>query len=93
LRPVTLITSYPAQGDMNLSPITQEEEQTLQVVIEDWQTRTPVQRAIAVAVLRGHETPESVANYLQISVDEVRAKLPSIWGLLLDHNTQKIWIK
>ncbi|MEZ0265206.1 MAG: hypothetical protein ACAI43_10800 [Phycisphaerae bacterium] len=78
---------------MNVSPITPDEGQTLRIVIEDWETRTELQRAIAVAVVRGHETPDGVANYLPVSVEEVRAQLPRIRGLLLDHASQKIWLR
>jgi hypothetical protein len=78
---------------MKLSPLTSDEERALRRVIEDWETRSPLQKAIAVAVLRGFNTPETVASHLQITVAEVRSTLPSIWGLLLDYTTQKIWIK
>ena len=78
---------------MNISPISPDEERTLRRVIEKWETRTPLQQAIAAAVLRGNETPDSVATYLQVSVEEVRAALPGTYGLLLDRNTQKIWIR
>ena len=78
---------------MNFIPITPNEEKGLKVVIEDWATRTPFQQAIAAALWRGHTTPQSVADYLQVSVDEVRAELKSIWGLLYDHSTRIIHIK
>jgi hypothetical protein len=85
---------------MDLPQITPDEERTLRMVIEKWETRTPLQQAIATAVLRitvkapdGVPTPDSVAAYLKVSVDEVRAALPGTYGLLLDRNTQKIWIR
>jgi hypothetical protein len=78
---------------MNLSPITPDEERDLRFVIEDWEACSPLQKAIAAAVWRGYSTPERVANYLQVSIDEVRRTLPSIFGLLLNRTTQKIWIK
>jgi hypothetical protein len=78
---------------MDLPPITPDEGRTLRIVIEKWETRTPLQQAIAAAVLRGYETPDSVAAYLQVTVEEVRASLSGVYGLLLDRNTQKIWIR
>jgi hypothetical protein len=73
--------------------ITPDEERVLRVVIEDWETRNALQRAIAVSVLRGHDSPHKVAENLHITVEEVHGTLPSVWGLLLDRFTDKIWIK
>jgi hypothetical protein len=78
---------------MEITPVSPDEERILRRVIEKWETRTPLQQAIATAVVRGHETPDSVATYLQVSADEVLAALPGVYGLLLDRNTQKIWIR
>ena len=58
-----------------------------------WETRNALQRAIAVSVLRGHDSPDKVAQNLHITVEEVSATLPGVWGLLLDRYTDKIWIK
>jgi hypothetical protein len=78
---------------MDIPDITPEEEKPLSIVIEDWATRSPLQRGIAIAVWRGYDTPEKAAAYLNVPVEVIRKTLPSVWGLLLDHNTDKIWIK
>lgn len=70
-----------------------EEEATLNLVIEDWETRTRLQRALALAVLRGYDTFKKAADYLKVSESELQAANRSVWGILHDHTTGKLWIK
>lgn len=72
---------------------TPEEERQLDIVIEDWATMNSLQRAICTALLRGHETPESVASYIGADVENVRDVLPHIWGILRDASTNKLCFK
>lgn len=72
---------------------TSEELDRLQVVIEEWETRAPVQRAICVCMLRGDRTPEAVGQTLGISAEEVRRALVSTWGVLRDAYTDELYFK
>lgn len=78
---------------MSLPTPTLDEERQLQIVIEDWETRTALQRAVCTALIRGNETPESIASYIGVPVDDVRTSLSGLWGVLLDRTTNKLWLK
>ncbi len=78
---------------MNALNITQDEEASLRVVIEDYETRTETQVALALAVLRGHDSFTAASEYLGISEEELAEANRSLWGILLDSSTGKLWIK
>ena len=78
-------TTFPAP-----SP---EEEAFLNRVIEDWSTRTPMQRAICVCIARGLLNPEKVASAVGISPAEVQESLKSVWGVLYDRTQNRYWFK
>ena len=72
---------------------TQEEEQILNRVIEDWETRAPVQRAICLCLIREDDTPEKIGASLGITADEVRYALRGVWGVLYDPTQNKLYIR
>ena len=78
---------------MNVLKMTQDEEASLKIVIEDYETRTETQLALALAVLRGYDTFETASVYLGIPQDELAEANRSLWGVLLDSSTGKLWIK
>lgn len=78
---------------MHALKMTQDEEASLRVVIEDYETRTETQRSLALAVLRGYDTFESASAYLKIPEDELAEANRTLWGILLDSSTGKLWIK
>jgi hypothetical protein len=78
---------------MELPSPNAEEESFLRVVIKDWETRTPLQRAIATSVARGNNTVQKVAENLGMEVAEVRKVLPTVWGILRDFTNDKLYLK
>jgi len=70
-----------------------EEERILKTVIEDWESRAPVQRAVCLCLIRGDTTPEKIGNSLGITADEVKASLRSIGGVLYDHSQNQLFIR
>jgi hypothetical protein len=65
----------------------------LNIYVEDWTTRTPLQRAICVCMLRGHTSPDAIASVLQVSESDVLGSLNSLWGVLYDQANRKLWFK
>ncbi len=78
---------------MELPAPTTEEQRILQIVIEDLETRTPLQVGLAISVLRGHDSIPAVSDYLQVPIPDLEHALTSLWGVLRDANTGKLWIK
>lgn len=78
---------------MRALEISQEEEKSLRIVIEDWETRTVTQRALSVAVLRDFDTFPAAAEYLALPEKGLVDANQSPWGILHDHTTGKLWIK
>ena len=70
-----------------------EEELILSRVIEDWPTRSPLQQAISLCVVRGIVTPDEVARNLGVKPEEVRSALKSLWGILWDQTRDHLYIK
>ena len=70
-----------------------EEEAVLNGVIEDWSTRTSLQRAICLSIVRGSITPDAVARDLLITIGEVEAALVTVWGVLYDRTKNRYYIK
>ncbi len=62
------------------------ESETLKLHISDWQNRTSIERAICLAVLRGHRYPSQITTYLAVDVGEFEEALPVllknglVWG-------------
>jgi len=78
----------------DLFPVpSREEEAMLTRVIEDWATRSQLQRAICLLVVRGVKTPEDVARELLITPAEVQEALRTVWGVLYDRTQNRYWIK
>ena len=59
---------------------TPEEEEQLKVSVEEWNTRCPVQKAIAICLMRGENRIEKIAHTLGLSPDEVVKLKP--WDIL-----------
>ncbi len=81
---------------MSVAPFpvpTPEEESVLLRLIDDWPSRTPLQRAIGLCVLRGAKTTEEVAQGLAMPVEEVRAALRGLWGVLWDQGRDHLYLK
>ena len=74
-------------------PATADEERSLRIVIEDWETRSSVQQAICLALLRGHDNHATIAQYLGMDVEDVQKNLNGVWGVLYDASTDKLWLK
>ena len=72
---------------------TADELKMLRIVIEDWDTRTPIQAALALAVLRGYNSYQAASDYLGVSISELEEASKSLWGILYDRNTGKLWVK
>jgi hypothetical protein len=72
---------------------TPDELKMLRTLIEEWNTRTPIQAALALAVLRGHNKYQAVSDYLGVSIPELEEAKKSLWGILYDRNTGKLWVK
>jgi hypothetical protein len=79
--------------EMNCPQPTDEEVSQLKIVIEDWDTRTPLQAALALSVLRGHDTFSAVSSYLDVPQRDLEEANRSLWGILHDGTTGKLWIK
>ncbi|MFO1482192.1 MAG: hypothetical protein U1F71_02410 [Verrucomicrobiaceae bacterium] len=77
----------------NLLVPTSEEERVLKTVIEDWETRAPVQRAICLCLLRGQDTREAIGQTLAISAEDVGTALETVWGVLYDPFQKKLFLK
>jgi hypothetical protein len=76
-----------------LPPPRREEEEFLNRVIDDWSTRTPIQRAICICISRGAQSPEKVAGVLGITREDVQSSLKSVWGVLYDSAQNRYWFK
>lgn len=74
------------------TPTSQELDEA-QILIEEWETRAPVQRAICICMLRGDRTSDAVARTLGIRADDVRHALNSCWGVLRDAGTDTLYFK
>jgi hypothetical protein len=72
---------------------TPEELKTLRIIVEDWDTRTPIQAALALAVLRGYDNYQAASDYLGATIPELEEAKKSLWGILYDGNTGKLWVK
>lgn len=59
---------------------------TLNLHIIDWGNRTPIERAICLAILRGYHYPSRIAAYLGLDESEIDLALPILLknGLLRD---------
>ena len=75
-----------------LVPTLKEAEQ-LKVVIEEWDNPDVFSRSICTALIRGHETPESVASYIGSNVNDVMNAKRRICGILYDSSTNRLWLK
>jgi len=82
-----------APRKMPLPIPTEQEQKTLSVVIEDLKSKTELQRAVCLCLLRGDDTHEKIALSLAITAEEVRAALRGVWGVLYDCNQDKLWIR
>jgi hypothetical protein len=80
-------------NSMSFPSPTAEETAQLRVVIEDFDTRTALQAALALAVLRGYQTFGAVSDYLGVPVSDLEEANRSLWGILHDSSTGKLWIK
>jgi hypothetical protein len=78
---------------MTVPTPTEQEQKTLSVVIEDLDTKTELQRAVCLCLIRGDDTHEKIGQTLGISADEVRAALRDVWGILYDRTQDKLWIR
>jgi len=72
---------------------TGEELLEFNILVEDWATRTPLQRAICFCMLRGHTTPDAIASVLDVSESDVLGSLNSLWGALYDRANRKLLFK
>jgi hypothetical protein len=72
---------------------TEQEEKSLSIVIEDWQTKTEIQRAICLCLLRGDDTHAKIGFRLGISPEDVRTALRGVWGIFYDRTQDKLWLK
>lgn len=72
---------------------TAEELRALRIVIEDWDTRSPIQAALALAVLRGKNNYQAVSDYLGVAIPELEEANRTLWGILCDGSTGTLWIK
>jgi len=78
---------------MNHPSPTPEELRTLRIVIEDWDTRSVIQAALALAVLRGYNNYQAVSDYLGVPIPELEEANRTLWGILCDGSTGTLWIK
>ena len=78
---------------MNHPGATPEELKTLRLVIEDWDTRSEIQAALALAVLRGYNNYRAASDYLGVAIPALEEATKSLWGILHDRTTGKLWIK
>ena len=78
---------------MNFPIPDNDEIKVLKRVIEDWDSRSPIQAALALAVLRGHTNYQSVSEYLRVPISELVKANRTLWGILCDGNTGTLWIK
>jgi hypothetical protein len=77
---------------MELDP-TPAEERQLRYMIHKWDDRTPLQRSLGVAMMRGHETPEEAAAYLSVGIDEIHEARKGLSGVLYDPGGNKLWFQ
>lgn len=86
--------STPDRATERSAPgMTGDEEASLRIVIEDFDTCTDTQRALALAVLRGYDSLPAAADYLGISEKALAEANRTLWGILLDSTTGKLRIK
>ena len=78
---------------MPLPTPTEQEQKSLAVVVEDFESKTELQRAVCLCLLRGDNTHEKIGRTLGITADEVRAALRGVWGVLYDPTQDKLWIR
>jgi len=78
---------------MPLPTPTQQEQESLSVVIEDLESKTEFQRAVCLCLLRGDDTHEKIARTLGVTADEVIGALRGVWGVLYDRTQDRLWIR
>lgn len=78
---------------MTLPKPTDCEQRSLSIVIEDWHSKTKLQQAICLCFLRGDDTPEKIANTLEIHIEDVGVVLHGVWGVLYARTTGKLWLR
>ncbi len=70
---------------------TPREERMLEISIDDWTTRAPVQRAICLCMYRGIDTHEQIAATLGLTAHDVSRSLQTVFGVIGGGPTGKLW--
>ena len=78
---------------MPLPTPTEQEQKSLAVVVEDFESKTELQRAVCLCLLRGDNTHEKIGRTLGITADEVRAALREALSRLDGNRTDCVWIE
>ncbi len=78
---------------MPLPTPTEHEQKSLALVIEEFESKTELQQAVCLCLLRGDNTHEKIGRTLGITAGEVRAALIGVWGVLYDRTRDKLWIR